>query len=144
MSVLLFLTAGFLSYVAYNYFLYPAFLSPLAKIPNAHFSSPSSSLWILWIRFRRRENRTLLACHKRLGPIIRLGPKELSVDCVDGGIRTIYSGGYEKHDWYTNIFDNYGYLPSSLPFLAVQKLSIIVYPTCFRWPMANRIRFASG
>jgi len=107
MSVLLYLAAALFSFIAFNYILCPAFLSPLAKIPNAHFSSPFSSLWILWIRFRRRENRTLFACHERLGPIIRLGPKELSVNCVDG-VRTIYGGGYEKHDWYTNIFDNYG------------------------------------
>ena len=39
--------------------------------------------------------------------MVRLGPNEISVNCVDGGIRTIYGGGYEKGDWYA-VFNNYG------------------------------------
>ncbi|MCJ1433063.1 hypothetical protein MMC27_002422 [Xylographa pallens] len=91
----------------YRYLIQP-FSSPLSRIPAAHFSAPFSPLWILLIRRRGLENRTLLACHERLGPIIRLGPGELSVNCVDGGIRAIYSGGFEKHEWYSNVYDNYG------------------------------------
>lgn len=46
-----------------------------------------------------QNNRTVHAAHQKHGPIVRLGPNELSVNCVDGGIRTIYAGGFEKHDW---------------------------------------------
>ena len=92
----------------YKYFLHPTFLSPLSKIPNAHFTSAFCPVWILWIRFRGRQNRTLFSCHRRLGPVIRLGPSELSVDCVDGGIRTIYGGGFEKSNWYSNQYSNFG------------------------------------
>ena len=47
------------------------------------------------------------AAHQKHGPIIRLGPNEISVNQVDGGIRTVYGGGFEKGEWY-RIFDNYG------------------------------------
>jgi hypothetical protein len=95
----------------YKLVLYPAFISPLAKVPNAHWSAPFSPLWILWTRFRCRENRKLHAAHLKSGPVIRLAPNELSINDVSG-LRTVYAGGFEKGQWYS-IFDNYGYsLPS--------------------------------
>jgi hypothetical protein len=90
----------------YKYIIHPAFISPLARVPNAHWTAPFSNLWILWIRYKARENRTVYAAHKALGPIIRLGPSELSVNDVNG-LRSIYAGGMEKGEWYS-IFDNYG------------------------------------
>ena len=106
------LALGFLiSLTLYKFIIEPAFLSPLAKIPAAHWSAPVSSLWILNERRRQRETPTVHAAHQRLGPIIRLAPNEISVNSVEGGIRAIYSGGYEKGDWYKNIFINYGLEP---------------------------------
>lgn len=32
--------------------------------------------------------------------MVRLAPNELSVNLVDGGIRTIYSGSFPKPYWY--------------------------------------------
>lgn len=96
-----------LSYVIYKYIIYPAFISPLSKIPNAHPLSPFSPLWILWKRFCKEENRTIHAAHVKHGDIVRLGPNEISVNCVDDGIRTIYTGGFEKWPWYDQ-FDNFG------------------------------------
>lgn len=29
-----------------------------------------------------------------------MGGNELSVNCVENGIKTIYAGGWEKHAWY--------------------------------------------
>ena len=51
------------------------------------------------------------SAHERLGPIVRIAPSEISVNSVENGIRTIYSGGFEKGDWYKNIFSNYGVQP---------------------------------
>lgn len=93
-----------LSCLAYQYIIYPAFLSPLAKIPNAHFTAPISPAWIIWKRYREQNNRTIHAAHTKLGPIVRLGPSEISINCVEGGIKTVYSGGFEKHDWYPRVF----------------------------------------
>ncbi|KAH8884622.1 cytochrome P450 [Thozetella sp. PMI_491] len=92
--------------LAYRCLAYPCFFSPLASIPNAHWSAPLSRLWILRVRFARRENRTLAEAHRRLGPVVRVGPRELSVHGVDG-VRTVYQGGFEKPVWYA-VFDNYG------------------------------------
>ncbi|KAJ5934264.1 hypothetical protein N7466_003811 [Penicillium verhagenii] len=90
--------------VLYKGIIYPAFVSPLAKIPNAHWSVPISPVWMLWKRYRMQNNRTIQSAHERLGPIVRLGPSELSVNCVDGGIKSVYTGGYEKHEWYPRVF----------------------------------------
>ena len=92
----------------YQYFVYPVFLSPLSKIPNAHSTCSFSSTWILWKRYRANENKAIHLAHQRYGDIVRLGPRELSINCVEGGIKTVYSGGFEKHDWYSDVFDNYG------------------------------------
>jgi len=85
----------------------PTFLSPLSKIPSAHFTCAFSPLWMLWKRYSEQENRTIHAAHAKHGNVVRLGPNEVSVDCVEGGIRTIYAGGFEKWNWYPNLFDNY-------------------------------------
>lgn len=109
MSIPIALFLATVLYLIYYYLIHPIFLSPLSKIPNAHFSSSFSPLWILWIRRKGFENRTRLSCHEKLGPVIRLGPNEIGVNCVEGGIRTVYGGAFEKHDWYPNLFCNYGY-----------------------------------
>lgn len=89
--------------------------NPLRKIPAAHPLAPFTSLWISSIRWRKIENATLKAAHDRLGPIVCLGPEEISVNCVKGGIRDVYAGGFEKRDavsgynWY-GFFTNYGYV----------------------------------
>ena len=65
------------------------------------------------MRWRAVENATIKRAHEQLGPIVRLGPNEVSVNCVKGGIRDIYTGGFEKSDpdgafnWYA-FFSNYG------------------------------------
>lgn len=84
----------------------PIFLSPLAKLPSAHWSAPISSLWVLAARKLGRENKLLHSSHKRLGPVVRIGPNDVSVDGPDA-IRVVYQGGFEKDPWYA-VFDNYG------------------------------------
>jgi hypothetical protein len=91
----------------YKLLVYPVLISPLSKVPNAHWSASISSAWILWVRFTNHENRELHGAHLEKGPVVRLGPNEISVNCVGGGIRSVYGGGFEKCDWYS-IFDNYG------------------------------------
>jgi hypothetical protein len=89
------------------FFLYQYFgkLRPLNTIPNAHFTAPFSPIWLLSIRYRKRENRTVWESHKRLGPVIRLAPDEISV-CTLQGIKTIY-GVWDKDAWY-EAMTNYG------------------------------------
>ncbi|KAF2720372.1 cytochrome P450 [Polychaeton citri CBS 116435] len=109
------LTASFLPitvfFFIYTFIITPYLFGPLSEIPNAHWSAPLSSLWILNLRRKQRETFAVHAAHQRLGPVIRLGPNEISVNSVEGGIRTVYAGGYEKGDWYKNVFSNYGTMP---------------------------------
>ena len=101
-------SCAFLLFVIYRFIVYPTFSSPLSKIPNAHWTSPFVPIWILWVRFCSKENRTLHAAHLKYGPVLRVAPNELSVNDVSG-VRTVYTGGFEKGQWYS-IFDNYGYV----------------------------------
>ncbi|KAI4698489.1 hypothetical protein J4E81_005712 [Alternaria sp. BMP 2799] len=87
--------------------------NPLRKVPAAHPLAHITSLWMHSVRWRGVENATLKAAHDRLGPIVCLGPSEISVNCVKGGIRDVYAGGFEKssakdgYNWYA-FFSNYG------------------------------------
>ncbi|KAJ4221049.1 hypothetical protein NW759_007117 [Fusarium solani] len=90
----------------YHHVLHPAFISPLRKLPAAHWTCHFSSIWILAARLYRRENRSLHEAHIKLGPVVRIGPAEVSVDGVEG-MRVIYQGGFEKGFWYS-VFSNYG------------------------------------
>lgn len=91
----------------YRCLVYPYWLSPLAKIPSAHWTSPFIPWWILWKRYRQQELPAASEAHQRLGPVVRLGPKDLSVSCYDGGIRTIYGGGFDKPAYF-DVFNYYG------------------------------------
>jgi len=97
---------AFLLLAVYKFIVHPTFILPLSRIPNAHWSSPISPLWILWTRYCCRENRDVHAAHLKHGPVVRLAPNELSINDI-GGVRTVYAGGFEKGQWYS-IFDNYG------------------------------------
>ena len=87
-----------------------AVFSPLSAIPNAHFLAPYTRYWLKYLKAKGQEHRVRDTAHKRLGPVIRLGPKELSVNCIENGVSTIYgggSGGWDRGAWY-EIFENYG------------------------------------
>ncbi|KAJ5374094.1 hypothetical protein N7517_006100 [Penicillium concentricum] len=94
--------------ILYKVLIYPVFVSPLSKIPNVHWSASFSPVWMLWRRFTSRNNRTIQAAHEKLGPIVRLGPSEISINCVEGGIKSVYAGGFEKHNWYPRVFASFG------------------------------------
>lgn len=94
-------------------FAYRYWTNPLRKIPAAHPLAHFTSVWINHVRWRSLENATLKHAHDRLGPVVCLGPNEVSVNCVRGGIKEIYAGGFEKanadetFNWYA-FFTNYG------------------------------------
>lgn len=93
--------------ILYTQILHPAYISSLSKIPSAHPLCRVTCLWIIWVRFRNQEIKIVDAAHKQMGPVIRLGPNEVSVNCIDGGIRTVHGGGFEKPKWYS-FFVKYG------------------------------------
>jgi hypothetical protein len=83
--------------------------STLSQITNAHLSTPYSRYWLIWLKRRGHEHRTRHKAHERLGPIIRLAPNEISVNCIENGVQIIYGGAFKKAAWYLN-FLNYGYV----------------------------------
>ncbi|KAL2828438.1 cytochrome P450 [Aspergillus cavernicola] len=89
-----------------KYLIHPLFLSPLSKIPNAHFTSPLSGRWIQSIRQAGNEVLTIHALHRKHGPVVRLAPDELSVNSLHG-LRVIYTGAFEKHPLYRDLFLNF-------------------------------------
>ncbi|PQE31157.1 cytochrome P450 monooxygenase protein [Rutstroemia sp. NJR-2017a WRK4] len=85
-----------------------AISSPLNAIPNASLTAPFSRAWLLWIRATSTEYSTCLAAHRRHGPVIRIGPNEISVNSIDDGVRTIYGGNWEKSSMY-DMFTQFGW-----------------------------------
>ncbi|EXJ82453.1 hypothetical protein A1O3_06266 [Capronia epimyces CBS 606.96] len=93
----------------YKLIIHPLFFHPLRHIPSAHWSIPIfGDLWITYQRYVEKNNAVTYAAHVRHGSVVRMGANELSVNCVDDGIKTIYAGGWEKHAWYPQRFGSYG------------------------------------
>ncbi len=84
--------------------LQTSYFSPLASLPNAHATAPFSRLWLLAMKYRGRENRARFDAHKRLGKFVRIGPREVSVDCIEDGVKVVYRGEFEKDEWYARAF----------------------------------------
>ncbi|KAL8647395.1 MAG: hypothetical protein Q9210_005589, partial [Variospora velana] len=91
----------------YRYIIEPAFISPLSKIPSANFLSSISPIWIEWMRRVNKETRSTYTLHQKHGPVVRIGPNEISVN-GEHGLKSIYYGGFEKHRWYADVFVNFG------------------------------------
>jgi hypothetical protein len=89
-----------------HHFVIRPLRSPLAKLPAAHWTCHFSSLWILRSRKNWVENRSLLAAHRNHGPVVRVGPNDISVDGADM-VRIVYQGGFEKDGFYS-VFSSYG------------------------------------
>ncbi|KAJ5713042.1 cytochrome P450 [Penicillium malachiteum] len=92
----------------YKFILYPAFLSPLAKVPNAHWSCSFCPIWIYWVKWTKQENSRIYNLHMEKGPAIRLAPNLLSVNSYEDGLKRIYHGGFPKPEFYFNGFAVYG------------------------------------
>ena len=108
--------------ILYKFILYPAFVSPLSNIPNAHWTSSTFPIWIWWKRRIGFESRAIYSTHQKRGPIIRLAPNELSLASLDG-LRQVYTAGFEKDPWYLDEFVNYG-IPNLVSMLQHQPHSI--------------------
>ncbi|KAF4340442.1 cytochrome P450 monooxygenase [Fusarium beomiforme] len=69
--------AFFVAYFIYN--VISVYTSPLSKIPNASFGAAFSRLlWAFPQEYNGTITLTLPELHKRLGPLIRIGPNEVS------------------------------------------------------------------
>lgn len=86
------------------------YVSPLARIPNAHPFSPLTQLWMDWRRYSGREIQTTSEAFQMKGPVVRLGPNEVAVNSIAYGVGTAHGHGLDNLDktpWY-NFFVNHG------------------------------------
>ena len=95
----------------FKFFLYPVFLSPVAKIPSAHPLAQFSNLWIQWHRWNGTHFQAVSAAFEKKGPYVRLGPNEVATNTKDG-FSSIYGVGkrnFDKPETY-DYFMNHGYV----------------------------------
>jgi hypothetical protein len=84
--------------------------SPLNAAKDAHWSVKYTGAWIWWQRVADQDAHAVHEAHVRCGPVVRLAPKELSINDVDGGLKPIYDGRLPKTDFY-DIAASYGEAP---------------------------------
>ena len=87
-----------------------ALYSPLNAAKDAHWSVRFYGAWIWWQRVFERDAQAVHEAHLRLGPVLRLGPSEVSVCDVEGGLKPIYEGRLPKTDFY-QVASSYGEAP---------------------------------
>lgn len=93
----------------YKFVVHPALFSPLAKIPTAHWSCRFSPFWYYYMKWSHQENATVYRKHMELGSALRLAPNVISINCYEGGVKSIYQGGFPKPVFYFRGFAIYGY-----------------------------------
>lgn len=89
------------AFILYTCVIRPLLFSPLKDIPNAHPLYALTSLWVQWKRLSGQETATINGAFQAKGPIVKLGPKDIAVNIIEGGVKTVYGGGFGKPDWYT-------------------------------------------
>lgn len=103
-----------------GYVLYQWFLSPLSWVPGPKIAALSPA-WILYITWSEKRNRTVHALHEKYGPIVRLGPSEVSIS-DPAYLKMIYSSGnYDKSSFY----GQYGNYNEENAFSSLDKYSHI-------------------
>jgi hypothetical protein len=80
------------------YIVYYRFCHPLASFPGPRLCS-ISNLWKLWVVATGRMPDELVKFHERFGPIVRIGPNDLSFNSADA-ISDIYRRGWQKGEFY--------------------------------------------
>jgi hypothetical protein len=88
-------------------FLEPLLLSPLSRIPGP--KSFALTKWRLaFADLQGTRSRAIWKLHQQYGPVVRIGPKELSFNSVSA-LKTIYGAGsgYDRTQFY-DMFDVYG------------------------------------
>lgn len=108
-SVLIAAGAAVAVAIAYYLVLLPFFLSPLAAIPGPKLGA-ITQYYILYKTWNEERNRLVHDLHAKYGPIVRLGPNEISIS-DPAYVKEIYSANFDKSSFYGQ-FGNYGRLNS--------------------------------
>ena len=104
----MFFLASLALFALCGYFVSRTRASPLFSVPAAHWSGRLSSIWILWARCTGKELQKLIQAHRKHGPVVLVGPQELSISCYQDGIRKVYDSGFPKPAPFYAMFNYYG------------------------------------
>ncbi|KAK6351316.1 hypothetical protein TWF718_004480 [Orbilia javanica] len=90
--------------------IYRLFFSPLSSIPGPKLAA-ASGLWILYYDYKDQRTDTIMDLHLKYGPVVRLGPNEVSFTSTSA-VKDIYTGasresGFAKGFLYA-MFTHYG------------------------------------
>ncbi|CAH0020093.1 unnamed protein product [Clonostachys rhizophaga] len=88
----------------YKFLIYPAFISPLSKIPAPHWSCHIAPFWLWWAKYHHHENFLVQQNHLARGEALRLAPGLLSLNGYERALKPVYLGGFPKTDFYTRGF----------------------------------------
>ncbi|KIW95782.1 uncharacterized protein Z519_02846 [Cladophialophora bantiana CBS 173.52] len=81
--------------------LYNRYASPLRKFPGPLLAS-STRLWQVWTAWTGKAEEHYIAVHRQYGPIVRLGPNEISMASPLAALDIFNPGkGFYKSDFYT-------------------------------------------
>jgi cytochrome P450 len=111
------------AFLCYRYVLYPAFFSPLSKIPTAHPIASILPVWFWWKERSGCQARSILAVHQRKGPVVLLAPNHVSVASLDGLRVVFHVGRFDRPEWVLH-FRNYDGTPNLLTMLDSKKHAI--------------------
>lgn len=85
-----------------GYIITKGLLSPVYKIPGPWYTN-FTSLWIKYKEFTSNRRESIHNLHRSYGPVVRLGPNEVSFTSLDA-IKEIYASGgsgYDKTELYS-------------------------------------------
>lgn len=88
--------------------IYRATVSSLSKVPGPWYSLLTDA-FLVYKEFAAQRRVYIHELHKRFGPVVRLGPNEVSFTSLDA-LKEIYQSGgsgYDKTEFYT-LFTQYG------------------------------------
>lgn len=88
--------------------IYRAAFAPLAKLPGPWYSLFSDA-FLMYKEFSAQRRVYIHELHKTYGPVVRLGPNEVSFTSLEA-LKEIYQSGgsgYDKTEFY-NLFIQYG------------------------------------
>ena len=98
--------------IGFAHSAYVALAGPLSGIPAIHWLARWSIYYNLYIKYYYSTRTMHYEAHSRMNkngsvhPIIRVGPKEVSIMSTEG-IKTVWGAGFERSSWYA-VFSNFG------------------------------------
>ena len=89
-------------------FFYTKLASPIARLPGP-FNTVFTAIWLKVQEFSGTRRLYIHSLHQRYGPVVRLGPNEVSFASVDA-MKEIYTSGgsgYDRTEFY-ELFKQFG------------------------------------